>query len=289
MEMNRQDQLAAEQLDRYIDASQQGKATPAEYPFVDQLLAMARSIEAKPTLTERIRKTMQTEKVVRRPVRWAAVAAALVLVLAAFATVPELRSFARSIVSFFAVQETDQNPALRPTVAPPPGVTPEAAFPDNPPYSLTLDQIQAQVAASSDITFDVLPPSYLPADFQYDAGMVHEFGRMVVLTYVTADRLSLFHLRMYDAANPNPEVTVGLPRVQLPVGASSTIEAVTVNGQAAEYVQGDYGLDGAWDDSAPVQNLAWRAGDVLYVITTYEQNTRISKAELLAIAESIGP
>ncbi len=287
--MNRQDQLAAEELDRYIDASQQGSETQAEYPFVEQLLAMARSIEARPTLRERIMRTVKTEQVVRRPVRWASVAAALVLVLAAFATVPDLRSFARSIFSIFAVQETDENPLLRPTVTPPPGVTPEAAFRQSVPHGLTLDQIRGQVAASSDITFDVLPPSYLPADFQYDAGMVDEFGRMVVLTYVTADRLSLFHLRMYDLANSNPEVSVGLPRVQLPVGASSTIEAVTVDGQAAEYVQGDYRLDGSWDDSAPVQNLAWRAGDVLYVITTHEQNTRISKADLLAIAESIGP
>jgi hypothetical protein len=282
--MNRQDQLAAEQLDRYIDASQQGSETQAEYPFVEQLLAMARSIEARPTLRERITRTVQTEKVVRRPVRWATVAVAVVLVLAAFATVPDLRSFARSIFSIFAVQETDENPLLMPTVAPPPGVTPEVTFRENPPHNLTLDQVQAQVAASADITFDVLPPSYLPGDFQYDAGMVHEFGRMVVLTYVSADRLSLFHLRMYDLANPNPAV-----KVELPLGASSTIEAVSVNGQAAQYVQGDYGVDGSWDASAPVQTLTWRDGDVLYTITTHEQNTRISTRELLAIAESIGP
>jgi len=227
---------------------------------------------------------MNMGKVVRRSARWASVAAALVLVLAAFATVSALRTGTRNFVSVFAVQETDQNPALRPTVAPPPGVSTDVAPGQNPSHNLTLDQIQAQVTASSDITFDVVLPSYLPADFTYDAGMVNDFGRMVMLTYVTADRLSLFHLRMYDMANPNTAA-----EVQLPLGASSNIEAVTVNGQAAEYVQGDYGLDGSWDASAPVQTLAWRAGDVLYIITTYEQNTRISRVDLVAIAESIRP
>ncbi len=284
MEMKRQDQLAAEQLDQYIDASQRGKATPAEFPFVDQLLALAKSIEATPTVGERIAKTVNTGRVVRRPARWAGVAAALVLILAAFVTVPALRSFARSIVSILAVQETDQNPALRPTAAPPPGVTPEVAFRDNAPHNLTLDQIQGQVAASSEITFDVMLPSYLPADFQFDSGMVDDFGRMVMLTYVTADRLSLFHLRMFDLANPNPAV-----KVELPLGASSTIEVVTIGGQAGEYVQGDYSADGSWDASAPVQTLTWRAGDVLYIITTHEQNTRISQTELVAIAESVRP
>jgi hypothetical protein len=87
---------------------------------------------------------------------------------------------------------------------------------------------------------------------------------------------------MYDLANPNPAV-----EVELPLGASSTSEAVTINGQAGEYVRGDYGIDGLWDATAPVQTLAWRADDVLYIITTYEQNIKIPQADLIAIAESI--
>ena len=105
---------------------------------------------------------------------------------------------------------------------------------------------------------------------------------MVLLTYVSADRLSLFSLRMYDLANPNPAV-----EVQLPLGASSTIETVTVSGEAGQYAQGDYGADGLWDATAPVQTLAWRGGDVLYTLTTHEQGTRISRKDLIAIAESI--
>lgn len=285
--MKQQDQHAAEQLDTYINASQQGKRTHEEFPFVDQLFAMATSIEAGPIVRERLNRTMDTKTVVYRPIRWASVAAAIVLVLVAFMTVPALRSFARDIFTVFSVQETDQNPALKPTVAPPAGVDPadvdpDEAFGPNPSWGQTLDQIEARVAGSSDITFDVLTPSYLPADFSFDAGLVDEFGRMVQLIYVSADRLSLFHVRMYDLANPNPAV-----EVELPLGASSTIEAATINGQAGQYVQGDYGADGSWDASAPVQTLAWRAGDVLYIITTYEQNIKISQADLLAIAESI--
>jgi len=280
--MNQQDQHAAEQLDMYINASQQGKRTQEEFPFVDQLLAMAKSIEAGPTIREKVIKTMNARTVVYRRVRWASIAAAIALVLAAFMTVPALRSFASNILTVFAVQETDQNPALKPTVEPPAGVSPDDLPGSKPSWGLSLDQIEAQVAASSDITFDVVTPSYLPAGFQFDAGRVDEFGRLVSLTYVSVDRLSLFDVRMYDLSNPNPAV-----EVELPLGASSTSEAVIINGQAGEYVRGDYGLDGLWDATAPVQTLAWRADDVLYIITTYEQNIKIPRADLIAIAESI--
>lgn len=280
--MNQQEQRAAEQLDRYISASQKGKQTTEAVPFVDQLLAMAKSIEAGPTLEKKVIRRMETKTVVYRPLRWATVAAAIALLLAAFLTVPALRSFASNIFTVFAVQETDQNPALRPTIEPPADVNPSDTFGPNPSWGLTLEQIEAQVAASSDITFKMVTPSYLPADFGFDAGIVDEFGRLVLLTYVSADRLSLFMVRMFDLANPNPAV-----EVKPPLGASSTIEAVTINGQAGEYVQGDYGVDGLWDDTAPVQTLAWHDGDVLYIITTQEQNIRISRADLIGIAESI--
>jgi len=282
--MNQQEQRAAEQLDRYISASQKGKQTTEAVPFVDQLLAMAKSIEAGPTLEKKVIRRMETKTVVYRPLRWATVAAAIALLLAAFLTVPALRSFASNILTVFAVQETDQNPALEPTVTAPAGViaSPSDARGPNPSWVQTLDQIKAQVAASSELTFDLVTPSYLPAGFQFDAGVVDGFGRMVLLTYVSADRLSLFMVRMFDLANPNPAV-----EVKPPLGASSTIEAVTINGQAGEYVQGDYGVDGLWDDTAPVQTLAWRDGDVLYIITTQEQNIRISRADLIGIAESI--
>ena len=218
----------------------------------------------------------------RHHLRWVGVAAAVLLVLATFMTVPALRSFARNIIEVFSVQETDRDPALKPTVTPPTGVNPTGPLGPNPSWGLTLDQIEAQVAASSDITFDLVTPSYLPADLSFDAGIVDEFGRMVLLTYVSADRLSLFSLRMYDLANPNPAV-----EVELPLGASSTIETVTVSGEAGQYAQGDYGADGSWDATAPVQTLAWRGGDVLYTLTTHEQGTRISRKDLIAIAESI--
>jgi hypothetical protein len=284
MEMNRQDQRPAEQLDIYIDASQKGRAVQGEFPFVDQLLAMANNIEAGPALRRRTTKALSAKRAVHRPVRWLSAAAVALLVLAAFMTVPALRSVARTIISVFAVQETDQNPALRPTVAPLSGVTLEDPSAPSASQGLTLEQIQAQVSGSSKITFDVIPPAYVPAGFDFDAGMVDEFGRMVLLTYVSDDRLSLFHVRMHDLANPNPAV-----EVQLPVGASSTIETVIINGQAGQYAQGDYGADGAWDAAAPVQTFTWRNGDVLYVITTHEQNARISRADLLAVAESIRP
>jgi hypothetical protein len=286
MEMNQNEQHAAEQLDRYINASQRGKRTEEVYPFVDQLFAMAKSIEAGPTLGEKVKRTMDTKAVVYRPLRWVTVAAAIALLLTAFLTVPALRSFASNILTIFAVHETDENPALQPTAPPPVGVNPNDSRGDmvgpNPSWGLTLEQVEAQVAASSDITFDLVTPSYLPTGFSFDAGMVDEFGRMVQLIYVSADHLSLAMARMYDLANPNPAVEVAPP-----LGASSTIETVTINGHTGQYVQGDYGVDGLWDSSAPVQTLAWQANDVLYIITTHEQGPRISQADLIRIAESL--
>ena len=224
---------------------------------------------------------MNPRPVNRHHLRWVGVAAAVLLVLATFMTVPALRSFAWNIINVFSVQETDRDPALKPTVTPPAVVNPTGPLGPSPSWGLTLDQIEAQVSASSDITFDLVTPSHLPADFGFDAGIVDEFGRMVLLTYVSADRLSLFHLRMYDQANPNPA------EVELPMGASSTIETVRIGGEAGQYAQGDYGADGSWDATAPVQNLAWRSGDMLYIITTHEQGVKISQEDLIAIAESI--
>ena len=122
--MDRQDQQAAEQLSIYLDASQQGKQTPEEFPFVDQLLAVARGIEARPTLKVRMVHAMNPRPVARRHLRWVSVAAALALVLVTFMTVPALRSFARNIFEVFSVQETDRDRALKPTVTPPAGVNP---------------------------------------------------------------------------------------------------------------------------------------------------------------------
>jgi hypothetical protein len=53
MEMKQQDQHAAEQLDIYINASQQGKQTQEEFPFVDQLFAMAKASRPDPHLEKR--------------------------------------------------------------------------------------------------------------------------------------------------------------------------------------------------------------------------------------------
>jgi hypothetical protein len=280
--MNRKDRPAAEQLDRYIDAAQRGKHTPNEYPFLDQLFAVAEGIEAGARLEKRIRHSMNTPTVVQRHVRWASVAAVLVLVVLAFMTVPPLRSLARELVNVFVVQETDQDPALQPTIAPPAGVKPDEPLGSDAPVGLSLDQIRAQVAASAEITFDVVTPAYVPAGFGFDSGMVDDFGRMVLLTYVSGDRLSLFDVRMYDLGNPNPAVDVAFP-----LGSSSTIEEVTIGGQAGQYVRGAYGADGTWDRAKPIQTLAWRGGEVLYVITTHEQGPKISQADLIATAESI--
>jgi hypothetical protein len=93
-----------------------------------------------------------------------------------------------------------------------------------------------------------------------------------------------FFVRMFDLANPNPAVDV-----KPPLGASSTIKVVTINGQTGQYVRGDYGANGLWDATAPVQTLAWRDGDVLYIITTFEQNIKISREDLIRTAESITP
>lgn len=282
--MNQQDRYAADQLDLYIDASRRGRRGEAEFPFVDQLLALAESIEAKPTLKERLTLAEHNKPVAHRPIRWAGAAALIAVALLMFMTVPALRTFAHDILRVFAVQETDRDPSLQPTAAPPAGENPVDIQHPNPSHGLTLEQVRAEVAASDDITFDVATPSHLPTGFGFDAGIVDEFGRMVILTYVSADRLSTFHVNMYDLANPNPAVEVALP-----VGATSHVEEITIGGQAGEYVQGAYDADGTWDAEAPVQTLAWATRDVQYVLTTHEQNVELSRASLIAIAESIAP
>jgi hypothetical protein len=279
--MNEKDQHDAERLDAYISATQRGKRTTEEYPFVDQLFAMAESIDVGPKLREKVFQTMNTKTLVYHRFRWATVAAAIALVLVAFITVPALRSFASDLFNIFAVQESDQNPALQPTVAAPPeGAVSGESIGPKVSWGLTLEQMEAKIDASTKISLELLTPSYLPPGFSFDSGMVDENGRMLLLIYVSDDRLTNFTLRTYD-------LTKG--QVEFPLGASSTIEKMTVNGLTGQYVQGDYSADGSWDPDAPVQNLAWRDGDVLYSITTYEQNVKISQAELLAVAESITP
>lgn len=65
------------------------------------------------------------------------------------------------------------------------------------------------------------------------AGTPRRIVQMVILTYVSQDRLSLFHLSMYDLAGPHPATELALP-----LGANSNVKAVSVGGQVGEYVRG---------------------------------------------------
>jgi hypothetical protein len=77
-----------------------------------------------------------------------------------------------------------------------------------------------------------------------------------------------------------------------PVGASAKIESVQIGNLTGEYVEGGWepiyhqdSMDGMrWNQNAPLRQIQWKSGNVLFHIATTNQ---LSRDELLAIARSM--
>ena len=123
------------------------------------------------------------------------------------------------------------NPGMEPTALPPEDESLIApARGPNAQVGLSLEQVNAAVAAS-EIAFTVQTPGYLPEGFAYSDGIVHTFGRMIILNYFCSDRLTSLSLIMGDLTNPADV------RWEQPVGADAEVVAVQVGGTNAEYVR----------------------------------------------------
>lgn len=71
-----------------------------------------------------------------------------------------------------------------------------------------------------------------------------------------------------------------------PIGASAKIESLSIGSSTAEYVEGawDWDMGMQWNQNAPLRQLQWKEGNMLYHIASTNE---LSRGELVAIANSM--
>ena len=71
-----------------------------------------------------------------------------------------------------------------------------------------------------------------------------------------------------------------------PIGASAKIESLQIGSSTAEYVEGawDWDMRMQWNQNAPLRQLQWKEGNMLYHIASTDE---LSRDELVAIANSM--
>lgn len=277
-----------DQLDHYITALQQGNEG-GENPLIDDLFNLSESITATNAVKQKIEDTMSNNTIQYQPQRvvmkrLATIAAMLVITIGVTMSVPSLRSQAEQLFNLFTQGQTNVDPATHPTAEPPA----DASFiatpaPDNSQVGLTLAEVESAIANVPEITFNLQTPSVVPEGFTYHSGMVLPRGNMVSLHYACTDYLADFSLNIADLNNTSSSYAH-------PIGADATIEQVTVNGQAAEYVRGEFGLDGQWNSNLPIHILTWTANDTFYKVYARQQDgsaCAIDRDTVLEIANSV--
>ena len=217
--------------------------------------------------------------------RWAGLTTMAVLALAAATLLlPQGRALAQSVWLFF-------NPAAAESFAVPPDV--QAGAPSSGPTaaapSFAADQCGAdlacQLAAAEAATG--LAALELPATPQLSFTYVQAFPETgtVILGY-TADGGGGLVLSQSRGDLPTS------PWEAVPEGAA---QAVTVNGAAAEYVEGTFvvfpgSAEAVWNADAPVQRLRWQANGTLYELSKLgdpQALETLDQAALIALAEQL--
>ena len=218
--------------------------------------------------------------------RWAGLTTVAVLALAAaFLLLPQGRALAQSVWLFF-------NPAAAESFAVPTEMTTAgepSTGPTAEPPSFAADQCGAdlacQLAAAEAATG--LSARELPATPKLSFTYVQAFPETgtLILGY-TADGGGGLVLSQSRGDLPTS------PWEAVPEGAA---QAVTVNGAAAEYVEGTFvvfpGSDEAvWNADAPVQRLRWQANGTLYELSKLgdpQALEYLDQAAMIALAEQL--
>lgn len=218
--------------------------------------------------------------------RWVGISTLVVVALAAaLLALPQGRALAQSLWLFFnpAAADAFDVPEAMGAIEPSTGPTamPPAFAADTCGADLACQLAAAEAAVG-------LMALTLPADLP-------DLGWTYVEAYPESGTLILGY-----TATGGGGLVLGQSRGDLPTSPWEAVPAdkavaVTVNGAAAEYVEGTFvvypgAAEATWDATAPIQRLRWRAGDVLYELTKMgdpDVLEHLDQAALVALAERL--
>lgn len=218
--------------------------------------------------------------------RWLGLSTLLVVALAAaLLALPAGRALAQSLWLFFnpaAAAEFDVPEAMG---ASEPGSGPTAMPPSFAADTCGADLACQLAAAEAAVGLTALT---LPADLA-------DLSWTYVEAYPESGTLILGY-----TATGGGGLVLGQSRGDLPTSPWEAVPAdkavaVTVNGAAAEYVEGTFVIypgaaEAVWNADAPIQRLRWRTGDVLYELTKMGDPAvleYLDQAALVALAERL--
>ncbi len=211
--------------------------------------------------------------------RVAGLAMLCLLVLAGLVYVtPQGRAWAQEVIHFFTRAGSDRLPVQSWQLTPLP--TPGTPTPD-PASILDVHQTVGEVEQLAG--YKVLQPAWIPdalslvgASFQPD----HRISRVF---YHDADSNSLVLVQEPFQRSEDCSLCGS-------IGASASVETVTIGAAPGEYVEGVWKLTDkgpVWESDPYQKTLRWQAADTAFEIRYMGNPDSVTKDNLLAIAESI--
>lgn len=211
----------------------------------------------------------------RRRLAAAFLLAFLLVVTLLFAT-PQGRALAQGIVNFFTHAESDRLP-VQPWQQTP---LPTQSGPD---LSSIIDANQPVAEIEQQAGYDILEPAWLPNILSFKGASLDTEHKIARLFYEYTDTNGLV-LREERFAQTGDCDLCSV------VGASAAIERVMVGNSPGEYVQGVWKLTDSgpvWESDPFLQTLRWQANGMAFELLYMGPPDSISKADLIAIAESL--
>jgi hypothetical protein len=204
--------------------------------------------------------------------------AVLTLVVLVAAT-PQGRAWAQQIIHFFTRADSNSLPLQSWQVTPiTQNSTPDAGF----IFNQTVIEVEQQAG------FNVLEPTLLPDILTFDGASYGLEQNIVRIFYRDnqggPDNTNGLVLRQESFQTADDCELCGV------VGASAEVETVQIGSVTGEYVVGVWKLTDngpVWESDPYLQTMRWQANDMAFELVYMGTPDSITKADLIAIAESI--
>jgi hypothetical protein len=209
----------------------------------------------------------------------AAISLAVLTLAILVAATPQGRAWAQEIIYFFTRADSNNLPLQSWQLTPiPENSTPDAGFIFN----------QAVIKVEQQAGFHVLEPTSLPDNLSFDGASYEPEHNIVRISYRDnqgePDDTNGLVLRQESFQIADDCELCGV------VGASAVIEMVQIGSVTGEYVVGVWKLTDngpVWESDPYLQTLRWQANGIAFELLYMGTPESITKADLIATAESI--
>jgi hypothetical protein len=240
--------------------------------------------------------------------RWLIVVVIILLLIVISMAVPGVRASMSAWLGL-SVATASQVPVAPVTLeavlaSPPAAITPATAgyIPTtSEPTGVSIAPPAGLSQLSTQIGWDVLTPSYIPAGYHYQSAYFEPDQKMLVLTYLvtrplpgtndptltSSETITFLQSQKNDFVPmqiaPNTVVTDTL--------VNSAPAAFTIGGWDTEFIKDNLSPGGgkmvsSWRDDLPVKNLYWQVGNLYLTLITADG--AVSQNELIEMASSTG-